>query len=139
MSLKVTPKGRNGVVDFDVRGAGEYCHYCQRLMVAYSDTHPTKDHVVPRSRGGRKTVMACITCNNTKGDMMPAEWSAFMLDNPLWWTVAGLRVSKVEWLRTHIGNAPADLPIEYDDPKKQAAFEGVYRKHRHLLRVAPSK
>jgi hypothetical protein len=30
---------------------------------------------------------------------------------------------------------PTRVPIEYDDPKAQAAFEAVYRNRLHLLRV----
>lgn len=46
---------------------------------------PTRDHVLPRSRGGRVTVPACWTCNNIKGDMTPQQWEAFMQANPQWW------------------------------------------------------
>lgn len=30
---------------------------------------------------------------------------------------------------------PDTIPLEYDDPKAQAAFEAVYRNRKHLLRV----
>lgn len=45
----------------------------------------TKDHVIPSSRGGRKTVPACYTCNNTKADMPPDIWEWFMRNTPEWW------------------------------------------------------
>lgn len=72
-----------------VKGHGEYCTYCKRELVAYSATHPTRDHVMPKSKGGRKTVWCCFKCNNAKGDMLPAEWERFMRDFPNWWAVPG--------------------------------------------------
>lgn len=34
----------------------------------------TKDHVVPKSKGGRKTVDACLKCNSAKADMSLDEF-----------------------------------------------------------------
>lgn len=68
-----------------VRGNGEHCSYCKRQMVAFTSTHPTKDHVVPKSKGGRTKVWACTFCNNLKKDMMPDDWTAFMESYPEWW------------------------------------------------------
>lgn len=48
----------------------------------------TLDHVVPQVLGGIETVRACFACNNMKGDMTPADWTAFMLGNPRWWRMA---------------------------------------------------
>lgn len=48
------------------------CHYCG------SDTDLTRDHVVPRSRGGsndpENIVYACRSCNAAKGNRTPEEW-----------------------------------------------------------------
>lgn len=48
------------------------CHYCGRT------TRLTKDHVIPRSRGGSdddsNIVFACRNCNAAKGDRTPQEW-----------------------------------------------------------------
>lgn len=48
------------------------CHYCGRA------TRLTKDHVIPRSRGGTDAeaniVFACRNCNSAKGDRTPEEW-----------------------------------------------------------------
>lgn len=57
-----------------VRGSGEYCTYCKRELVPYTATHPTRDHVMPKSRGGKNTVWCCAQCNHLKGDMLPQEW-----------------------------------------------------------------
>jgi hypothetical protein len=51
---------------------GAHCAYCGRT----GDL--TLDHVIPRSQGGpndaRNLVMACNSCNSSKGDRTPAEW-----------------------------------------------------------------
>lgn len=66
------------------------CDYCEReistRLVPDDPLRATRDHVIPRSKGGTKTVFACLACNNIKGDMMPDEWSAYMAENPRWWT-----------------------------------------------------
>lgn len=50
---------------------GYRCVYCGRRA-------DTRDHVVPRSRGGANTadnlVAACKRCNNAKGDKLLQEW-----------------------------------------------------------------
>ncbi len=64
------------------------CTYCQRQMLPRDTDSPlesTRDHVHPLSKGGRKTVAACWHCNNLKGDMLEAEWAAFMTAHPEWW------------------------------------------------------
>jgi hypothetical protein len=48
----------------------------------------TKDHVIPSSLGGTKTVPACFACNQLKGDMPPEVWDKFMLRNPSWWMLS---------------------------------------------------
>lgn len=54
------------------------CHYCQRDMVLEAKhvarkDFATKDHVIPRCRGGKTTnencVAACAGCNIMKGSM----------------------------------------------------------------------
>lgn len=82
-------KGKHGLVDWDVHGCGVHCSYCKREMIPYSDTHPTRDHVYPKSLGGTKTVWACVTCNNMKANMLPEDWRDFMDENPRWWIGEG--------------------------------------------------
>lgn len=67
---------------------GDCCYWCQRQLE--SSTSPsglavTRDHVKPKSRGGRRTVLCCRACNNLKGDMTVDEWKRFMEQNPKWW------------------------------------------------------
>ena len=44
------------------------CSYCGRACFA------TRDHVVPRLRGGQLTLDACRECNKAKGSRSLAEW-----------------------------------------------------------------
>ena len=50
------------------------CQYCQK---SFSDKELTLDHILPKSRGGRKTwtnmVTACKKCNQKKGNKTPEE------------------------------------------------------------------
>lgn len=50
------------------------CYYCQCKLVEYH-----VDHIVPLSRGGSNDpsnlVLACPTCNISKRDKLPHEWS----------------------------------------------------------------
>jgi hypothetical protein len=48
--------------------ARSVCSYCGRSCFA------TRDHVVPRLRGGQLTLDACRVCNEAKGSMSLAEW-----------------------------------------------------------------
>ena len=69
---------------------GRPCYWCKRPMeskrLKYGiDTRSlaaTKDHLVPKSRGGKKKVWACFRCNSLKGDMMPEEWETWMKEHP---------------------------------------------------------
>lgn len=51
------------------------CHYCCRLT---ERVDRTCDHVIPLTRGGLhhpdNLVMACGSCNSSKGDRTPEEW-----------------------------------------------------------------
>jgi hypothetical protein len=122
-----------------VKGAGEYCTYCRREMVPYSNTHPTRDHVIPKSKGGRKTVWCCTKCNNAKGDMLPEEWQRFMQDFPDWWKIAGREAAgrKAILARRNAvaGAIPEKFPKVYNDPKRQAGFEHAYKGRLWLLRL----
>jgi len=58
------------------------CFYCNRLFTynghSRGDTNPTRDHKIPRSRGGSEVrdniVAACERCNNRKADMTIYEF-----------------------------------------------------------------
>lgn len=68
IKAKVPPERRAQVIARDA----SLCRYCGRPVEA-----PTIDHVVPRSRGGRNSlvnlVVACKQCGSRKGDRTPEE------------------------------------------------------------------
>lgn len=122
------------------------CLYCfrkmanRRLSLTLGDLDRTRDHYVPASRGGRKTVRCCNQCNRLKKDRTPAEWHKFMVRNRGYFgpkpppkppvnripkpvltydeTRAFLQLSALR-------ASPSYLPVqkEYDDPIAQLAFE----------------
>jgi 5-methylcytosine-specific restriction endonuclease McrA len=47
------------------------CCYCEVKL--RRDTK-TREHVVPRSRGGIETLPCCKACNNSRGKMALQEW-----------------------------------------------------------------
>ena len=62
------------------------CPYCgHQMQVHYPNPHhhrccPTRDHIIPRSLGGRRTVVVCMGCNNLKVDMHPNAWVRYLAD-----------------------------------------------------------
>ncbi len=61
---------------------GEPCYWCGRLMNyrdPYSRRYRTRDHLVPRSKGGtiiaKNIVMACAGCNVERGNS--TDWVPF--------------------------------------------------------------
>lgn len=136
------PRGQRGPRPRVMMRVGQPCAYCKRPMsIKEPGLWPTRDHVVPLSKGGRETVWACFLCNQLKADMMPDDWEAFMASFPQWWDHPefrgfGLPPSKERSAPKPV--RPKSVPIEYpNDPKAQAAFEAVFRNRLHMLRVAP--
>lgn len=106
---------------------------------------------------------ACYCCNHLKGAMMPEAWESFMQANPLWWAAQTnikcqtptplARLAPVSHLRSMTAEENArriaaynvrqlrelrkdePIPLAYDDPAAQAAYEGAYAKRKWLLRV----
>lgn len=65
------------------------CHWCGcRLRDPADDPKrrskhsATKDHVYPKSMGGKRTVWSCLRCNHLKGALLPIEWSRFRIAYP---------------------------------------------------------
>lgn len=55
------------------------CPYCDHAFIAGDRWwHATKDHVLPKSKGGRWIIWACFRCNKLKGSMTPREWGDFL-------------------------------------------------------------
>lgn len=91
-------------------GALLRCHYCRRGLEppkSPSRVAFTRDHIMPKTLGGRKTVPCCRQCNHLKADLHPAEWELFMRDNPEWWqrpefqrgTLARVPMAGSSWAR----------------------------------------
>lgn len=71
----ITPKHTIKLASYLRTFVDKDCPYCGGVM---SDgprgSSPTRDHVVPRSAGGRAILICCWTCNHRKGDMMPDDF-----------------------------------------------------------------
>lgn len=99
-------------VDEPKRLASLSCHYCGRPLAVHGRT---KDHVVPRSRGGRATVDACPRCNSWKGNLSLEEFRfllAFRMGR-----VSGVKdefsfwfESPAVWGKGNLGSEVKDLP-----------------------------
>jgi hypothetical protein len=119
----IIPKGKHGMADPYAPGDGEPCAYCKRVMQAWTDTHPTKDHVVPRSKGGTDTVLCCYQCNQMKSDGSPEEWEAFMRTNPSWWMTG--RIFKP--VRRWNGMCPVLKVVANELAHERYKHTGIYR------------
>ncbi len=62
---------------------GHLCIYCGG---SFSPRDLTRDHVIPKSRGGKddwtNVVTSCRSCNQRKGARTPAEWGAELVAVP---------------------------------------------------------
>jgi hypothetical protein len=68
------------------RANGSLCSYCKRTMdIRNWRLMPTRDHIHPKSKGGRQLVWACWQCNHVKADMDLQAWQDFMAKYPRWW------------------------------------------------------
>lgn len=54
----------------------DYCYYCERKFGTEA-MQMTKDHIIPKSRGGNSStvnkVYCCLQCNLLKSDFVPGE------------------------------------------------------------------
>lgn len=79
---------KNQGVPFVTNGRGAICEYCKRELeptTSTSELRAVREHLMPRSRGGRKRVWACHKCDVIKGDKTTSEWTRFMSNFPRWW------------------------------------------------------
>ena len=68
---------------------GQPCPYCGRKMEwNHPRLTPTRDHVTPKSHGGRDLLICCLQCNGIKGNMLPEVWAGFMAAHPGWWLLS---------------------------------------------------
>jgi 5-methylcytosine-specific restriction endonuclease McrA len=93
-------------------------HRCQYCQLSIGPAELTLDHVLPRSRGGKRTwenlVAACARCNRRKGNRTPKE--------------AGMRLAKRPRIPTPLFpgvglEAPQEPPLEWRPflPRRRAS------------------
>jgi len=62
---------------------GRPCPYCGKEMHLNERRHPTRDHVKPRSKGGKlkpgNKLIVCRPCNGDKGNKTLKEWVVRLL------------------------------------------------------------
>jgi hypothetical protein len=81
----------------------------------------TKDHIVPKSKGGTRTVDACLKCNAAKKDLSLEEFRRIRGGIEFWGEIrARLEAEKTAWL---VGN-----PLDYKklNPPFEAPPRPVY-------------
>lgn len=98
---------------------GRRCPYCCRQMdLNHPRLTPTRDHVVPRSYGGRKIVICCLTCNGIKANMLPEQWESYMAANPGWWLLTKAeRRLRTRQARNSSGHMIRHQPERQGSPK----------------------
>jgi hypothetical protein len=75
---------------------------------------PTRDHVIPKSRGGRSIVIACHACNQLKGAMCLDAWIEVMRQVPEWWKLAEKRGPRGRELHNAMIECGFKMPSIYD-------------------------
>lgn len=100
---------------------GYTCQYCGRHRRDLRGRQfLTRDHIVPRSRGGLNrwdnVVTACSPCNNRKGDRTPAEAGLRLRTVPrepdhvhLVWAVRRLTPTQARWIGMFYGDEAVSL------------------------------
>lgn len=94
---------------------GYTCQYCGRHRGELRGRHfLTRDHIVPRSRGGgnvwSNVVTSCSPCNNRKGDRLPKEAGLRLRSQPaepnyvqLVWVVRSVTGAQAKYIRMFYG------------------------------------
>lgn len=75
-------------ITFRSDGRGAICRYCCRILEATTsgtELAACREHLHPKSKGGRKRVWACKKCDTLKGNKSKPEWEEFMRTFPEWW------------------------------------------------------
>lgn len=92
-------------------------HLCMYCALRLAERELTRDHIVPRSRGGRdqwnNVVSACKRCNQRKGNRLPEEAGMEIIAIPYqpntaeWLALVNsdrIRGDQMEFLRTQFSN-----------------------------------
>jgi len=85
-------------------------HNCQFCGKKFKTDELTVDHVMPKSKGGEMTweniVLACVSCNNKKGDKTLEQAKMKLIRKPVRPLVDDLKRSPMERLLYKVGNRP---------------------------------
>lgn len=140
---KKRPSMRGELVRLFYTCAGR-CFYCRRTTEMPHLLRPnhaltaTVDHMVPLCRGGAmkggNTTLACALCNHLKADASLQDWIEFTVTNPEWWLRFHFKSKNPVKKQARLPPPPSTVPVRYDDPHAQAAFEAVYRNRLYMLR-----
>jgi 5-methylcytosine-specific restriction endonuclease McrA len=110
------------------------CQYCGRHRSDLKGRQfLTRDHVLPRSRGGGNTwenvVTSCSPCNNRKGDRLPAEAGLKLLASPrepnyvqLVWKVRSVTAPQAKYIRMFYGG---DVLKAVSGPRPEQGVSGL--------------
>lgn len=106
MSNFVSPAHGVGALD---QADGKSCPYCGTAMVTRKggERRPTRDHVLPRCRGGTigadNILVVCFTCNGDKGDRTLGEFllALAQVNDPRSYRIAMLISSLYATMDTH--------------------------------------
>lgn len=102
------------------------CWYCGIRLRKIGSAMRTKDHVVPKSRGGRKTVNACLKCNAKKKDLSLEEFRALRGGIEFWGErTARLEAEKIGWIYEFDAAKNTITPVEYERPFYTPTVEKV--------------
>jgi 5-methylcytosine-specific restriction endonuclease McrA len=128
-------QARDGGWDEDYQGIdatsdGRYlmiCAYCGRETKKGGTkrpnfSHPTRDHVIPKSRGGRgdhNIVLACMECNCDKGDMTVDEYRVILALRGNEFSPEFLAALMSEAKRVH----PFHGDLQFEQIRRQMAWE----------------
>ena len=55
----------------------KHCCYCEKQMTLQECT---REHLLPKSKGGRIIKPCCLECNQEKADRLPIDWVIYLYD-----------------------------------------------------------
>lgn len=115
------------------RALGQPCAYCWRSMTfTVPGRRPTRDHIHPKSQGGRMTVWACESCNNMKGDMTQDQWSKFMASNPRWWNIRSRFDFRYPTETRESAAGVTSFPVKAEDIELRKMIDGAVETRRRV-------
>lgn len=81
------------------------------MSMEVAQLYPTRDHVEPRSQGGKITVWACVICNAVKRDMTEEQWALYRATHDFWW-LGGRARKAARWTPRHMRDNLPSIPSE---------------------------